>query len=307
MGTKQITDKTANRTMETCILKTEPLQKHLLEQVKARVVEYTDKGMVPRFTIISVGDDAASEVYVRKKLEAAEACDIETHHISLPAETTQENLEGLIEALNEDEAVTAILLQLPLPKHLDGLKAVNKITPLKDVDGLTAMNTGLTAMKQMDALLPATPLGIMRLLKWAKIALKGKEATIVGQSHLVGRPLTGLLVQEGATVSTCHIDTEDTCAHLKDADVVISAVGQAHFITGDMLKEGAVAVDVGINHDKNGKLCGDIDTESCMGKLSAITPVPGGVGPMTVISIMTNILDAVALQNGAKRRKWANT
>jgi methylenetetrahydrofolate dehydrogenase (NADP+)/methenyltetrahydrofolate cyclohydrolase len=268
------------------------------------VKEYHKNETSLQFTIISVGEDPASKVYVRKKIEAAEECDIDTHHISLPDNITQQKLEELIVALNDDEEVTAILLQLPLPNDLDGLKAVNKIAPLKDVDGLTATNTGLTAMKQHEALLPATPLGIMRLLKWAEIPLKGQEATIVGQSHIVGRPLAGLLVGEGVTVSNCHIDTADTCSHLKDADIVISAVGIANFINGDMLKKGAVAIDVGMNTDENGKLCGDINTKSCIGKLSAITPVPKGVGPMTVISIMTNIVDAAALQNGFERVVW---
>lgn len=293
-----------NKTPKTIILKTKALQKHLLDQVRTAVEEYHKNDTNPQFTIISVGDDHASQVYVSKKIEAAEECDIDTHHISLPESSTQESLENLIDALNADEEVTAILLQLPLPEHLDGLKAVNKITPLKDVDGLTATNTGLTAMNQKEALIPATPLGVMRLLKWAEIPLKGAEATIVGQSHLVGRPLAGLLVGEGVTVSNCHIDTEDTCAHLKDADIVISAVGIANFINGEMLKEGAVAIDVGMNTDEKGKLCGDIDTASCKGKLSAVTPVPGGVGPMTVVSIMTNIIDAVALQNGSERVVW---
>lgn len=288
----------------TKILKAQPLQKHLRKQVKEVLKTYAEKGMEPQFTIISVGEDVASQIYVRKKIEAAEKCGIETHHIALPTTTSQKQLEDLIAALNADEGVTAILLQLPLPEGLDGLHAVNQITPLKDVDGLTATNTGLTAMSQKEALLPATPLGIMRLLKWAEVKLKGAEVTIVGQSHLVGRPLAGLLVQQGATVANCHIDTQDVCEHLRNADVVISAVGKAHFIQGDMLKSGAVAIDVGINTDENGKLCGDIDLDTCEEKLAAITPVPGGVGPMTVISIMTNIVDALALQNNLPRTEW---
>ncbi len=290
--------------INTKLLKAKPLQKHLLEQVRTKVTEYTNNGVNLHFSVISVGDDEASHLYVKKKIEIAEECGIETHHISLPVNTSQNNLEELIDALNNDKEVTAILLQLPLPKHLDGLKAVNKIATLKDVDGLTATNTGLTAMRQNDAILPATPLGIMRLLKYAKIEPKGKVATVIGQSHLVGRPLSNLLVDAGATVINCHIDTNDVSYHLKNADIIVSAVGNANFISGEILKQGAVAIDVGMNRDENGKLCGDINIQSCMGQLSAITPVPGGIGPMTVTSLMTNIIDAYTMQNNLIKTNW---
>lgn len=283
---------------------------HLLNQAKEKVSALKSEGFVPHLAVVLVGDNPASEVYVRKKAESCEEQGIGFNLHHLKTDTTQADLEFKIQELNTDPNVTGILLQLPLPAHLDKLHAISLIHPLKDVDGLGATNAGKTAVEATDALMPATPLGIMRILQWAGISLNGLETVVIGRSHLVGQPMALLLAHQGATVTICHKETTNLKAHLKRADLIISATGCPLLVTGEQIKHGVVIVDVGINPNIDPhatcKIIGDV-CDSVEGIASMRTPVPGGVGPMTVASLMTNIVDAVYLQKGEAKSTWEIT
>lgn len=248
----------------------------------------------PGLAVVLVGEDPASQVYVGHKIKACEEAGFDSRFIRLPAQASQAELLAQVAALNNDAAVHGILVQMPLPQHLDAQAVIAAIHPNKDVDGFHVANAG-ALMTGAPRLVPCTPLGVMKLLEVAGVPLRGTHAVVVGASNIVGKPQALLLQAAGATVTLCNSKTRDLQAHLKMADIVVAAVGKAHFITGSMLKAGAVVMDVGINRGADGKLCGDVDTASCMGIASAITPVPGGVGPMTIALLLANTLKAATL------------
>ena len=241
----------------------------------------------PGLAVIIVGEDPASRIYVRNKIRACEELGVRSYSYELPKETTQAQLENLLDELALQDSVDGILLQLPLPAHLDSEAASAHIPFEKDVDGFSAKNLGLL-MQNKEHAVACTPLGVMKLLEKEGIELEGKHAVILGRSETVGKPMAMLLLNANATVTVCHSKTKDLKAFCQQADILISAVGKAKFVKEDMVKEGAVVIDVGINRDENGKLCGDVDFENVKDKASYITPVPGGVGPMTITMLMYN-------------------
>ncbi|PCJ19424.1 MAG: bifunctional methylenetetrahydrofolate dehydrogenase/methenyltetrahydrofolate cyclohydrolase FolD [Gammaproteobacteria bacterium] len=262
------------------------------QEVTQGVEKRLSKGLrPPGLAVIMVGEDPASEVYVRNKRRACEEVGFKSVAHDLPDSITQGKLVELISELNNDPTIDGILVQLPLPKHLDGGEIINAINPDKDVDGLHPYNMGRLAVR--DPLLrPCTPVGIMRLLESAQTPPKGKEAVIVGASNMVGRPIGLELLIAGATVTTCHRFTENLEQHVRRADILVVAVGKPKFIPGDWVKPGATVIDVGINRLESGKLCGDMDFETAQKHAGWITPVPGGVGPMTVACLLQNTLYA---------------
>lgn len=243
--------------------------------------------VAPGLAVIIVGEDPASQVYVRNKVKACAELGIRSYSYELPKESTQADLETLLDKLALDEQVDGILLQLPLPKHLDAESASKHIPFEKDVDGFSAQNLGLLMQNKADVV-ACTPLGVMKLLESEGIELSGKHAVVLGRSETVGKPMAMLLLNANATVTVCHSKTKNIKEICSEADILISAVGKVDFVTEDMVKDGAVVIDVGINRDKNGKLCGDVDFEAVKEKASYITPVPGGVGPMTITMLMYN-------------------
>lgn len=245
----------------------------------------------PGLAVILVGDDPASAVYVRNKKKACEEVGIYSEVYTLPAETSQSDLNGLIDALNANPAIHGILVQLPLPKHLNEREVTLRISPEKDVDAFHPYNVGLIT-EGHPRFLPCTPAGIMELLKRSGIDPAGKRAVIIGRSNIVGKPMALLLLAANATVTVCHSKTADLPSVTREADILVSAVGKAGFVTADMVKEGAVVIDVGMNRDAEGKLCGDVDFASAAPKTSFITPVPGGVGPMTITMLLSNTVKA---------------
>lgn len=250
----------------------------------------------PCLAVIQVGDNQASNVYVRNKERACERVGIDTKTYKLPEDTTEEELLDLINVLNHDSEKNGILVQLPLPKHINVTKVLETILPIKDVDGFHYSNVGKMFLG-LDTLLPCTPHGIMKMLEYIEADIEGKHAVVVGASDIVGKPMAQLLLQEGATVTQCHIKTKDLAFHTKQADILVVAVGKEKLITVDMVKEGAIVIDVGINRNAEGKLCGDVDFENVKEKVSAISPVPKGVGAMTVAMLLYNTLKAYVLQN----------
>lgn len=237
--------------------------------------------------VVIVGEDPASQVYVRNKIKACEDVGIKSFSYHLPAETQQDELEDLLKELAESNAVDGILVQLPLPKHLNSERALKLIPTEKDVDGFSEENIGKLAMNE-ECLVACTPNGAMKMLASKNIQIRGKKAVVVGRSNIVGRPMALLLLNADATVTVCHSKTKDLKRECLEADILVAAIGKAKFITADMIKEGAVVIDVGMNTDENGKLCGDVDFENAKDKCSYITPVPGGVGPMTITMLMYN-------------------
>ena len=253
-------------------------------------------GITPHLAAVLVGDDPASQVYVRNKERACEACGLKSTLHRLPAETTQEQLAALVDQLNNDTGVHGILVQLPLPKHLDSTPILDAILPGKDVDGFHPENVGLM-LQGRPRFLPCTPHGVMKMLQHENIATAGKHAVVIGRSDIVGKPMAALLVQKGAdaTVTICHSRTADIGAITRQADILIAAVGIPEFVKGDMIKPGAVVIDVGINRVDD-KLVGDVDYAAAFEIASAITPVPGGVGPMTIAMLLQNTLEAARLR-----------
>ena len=262
----------------------------LEEQLKNRVEALKEKGLTPGLTVILVGDDPASQTYVSNKEKACARLGIHSDTLRMPAETTQEELEAEIIRANADPAIHGILVQLPLPRHLDSDRALSLILPEKDVDGFHDINAGRLS-RGMDCVVACTPKGALHMLKTAGIPIAGKEAVVIGRSNIVGKPMALLLLQENATVTVCHSRTANLAEHTRRADILVAAIGKPRFVTADMVKEGAAVIDVGINR-VDGKLCGDVDFEALKEKAAYITPVPGGVGKMTIAMLMDNTVAA---------------
>ena len=280
------------------ILSGKELSDRIKSQLAEEVATFPAKyGRVPHLAVVLVGDDPASATYVRNKGKACERIGIKNTTIQLPAETSEEALLEQIRLLNEDEGVDGVLVQLPLPEHIDELKALYAIAREKDVDGFHPENVAALWRRRTEPELnpqycvPCTPRGIIRLLKAGEVEISGKRAVVVGRSNIVGLPVSKLLLNENATVTICHSHTQDLGSITREADILIVAVGCAGLIKEDMVKEGAVVIDVGMNRDEEGKLCGDVDFQNVQKKASIITPVPGGVGPMTICSLMENTID----------------
>lgn len=266
--------------------------KELAKEVRLNLKEKVEKEkLTPKLAVILCGDNEASKVYVKNKSKACDEVGVEFEEFLLPNTTTQKELLDLIDRLNEDEKVDGILLQSPIPKGLNIEEAFERIKPEKDVDGFNPYNVGKLCIGE-DGFIPCTPLGIMKMFEKYNIDLEGKKAVIVGRSNIVGKPMAQCLLSKNATVTICHSRTKDLKEELKDADVVIAAVGKREIIKADMIKEGAVVIDVGMNRNDEGKLCGDVDFEEVSKKASYITPVPGGVGPMTIAMLMNNVVKA---------------
>jgi methylenetetrahydrofolate dehydrogenase (NADP+) / methenyltetrahydrofolate cyclohydrolase len=267
------------------------------DRVKHEVAELIDSGgPQPGLATILVGDDPASQVYVRNKHEKSREAGMRSFNHALPGDTPQDELADLIVQLNEDDSVHGILLQLPVPDHIDSDAMIALIDPLKDVDGLTPTSAGLLALGK-PAMVPATPSGCMDLLRAADTQIEGADAVVIGRSILVGKPMHQLLLAANATVTHCHSRTRDLAGHVRRADIVVAAVGVPRMITGDMVKDGATVIDVGVNRTDEG-LVGDVDFDSVAPKARAITPVPGGVGQMTIAMLLVNTLEAARRQAG---------
>lgn len=275
------------------------VSKKVKEDVKAECEQLKAKGVTPGLAVIIVGDDPASQVYVHNKEVACEACGFYSVKYALPAETTQEELNALIDKLNKDDKINGILCQLPLPSHLDDKEVINRIDPLKDVDAFHPVNVGAIMIGDYNYL-PCTPAGVMELIHSTGVDVLGKKAVVMGRSNIVGKPMAMLLLHENATVEITHSRTQNLADITKEADILVAAIGKAKFVKADMVKDGAVVIDVGMNRDENGKLCGDVDFEDVKDKCSFITPVPGGVGPMTIAMLMKNTLTAAKIQNGVE-------
>lgn len=260
------------------------------KELKQRVEALRERGVVPGLCVILVGNDPASQTYVANKEKACARLGIHSQTLRMGAETTQAELEAAIERANEDEAIHGILVQLPLPAHLDEHRALALIRPEKDVDGFHAVNMGRLARGE-DCVVACTPKGALHMLKAAGVPIAGKNAVVIGRSNIVGKPMALLLLQENATVTICHSRTEDLAEHTRRADILVAAVGKPRFVTADMVKEGAAVLDVGINR-VDGKLCGDVDFEHVKEKAGWISPVPGGVGKMTIAMLMENTVSA---------------
>lgn len=259
------------------------------ERIAAEVDELKAKGVTPGLAVIIVGTDPASQVYVGSKERTCIELGMYSEKYELPESTTNEKLLALVEKLNKDDKIHGILCQLPLPKHLDEKAVIDAIVPEKDVDAFHVQNVGKIMIGDYD-FLPCTPAGIMEMLKYSDIDPQGKHCVVIGRSNIVGKPMAMLMLHANATVTICHSRTQNLKEICREADILVASVGKAKFVTPDMVKDGAVVIDVGINRDENGKLCGDVDYEAVAPKCSAITPVPGGVGPMTIAMLMQNTL-----------------
>ena len=266
------------------------------EAIKNEVAELKEKGVTPGLAVIIVGDDPASRVYVNNKKKACAELGMLSEEYALPAETTNEELLSLINELNGRKDINGILCQLPLPRHLDEKAVINAIAPEKDVDAFHPVNVG-GIMTGDYSFLPCTPAGVMQMLKHYDIQTAGKHCVVIGRSNIVGKPMAMLMLHANATVTICHSRTVNLAEECKRADILIAAVGKPKFVTPDMVKEGAVVIDVGMDRDENGKLCGDVDFDAVEPICGAISPVPGGVGPMTISMLMRNTLTAAKLQN----------
>ena len=261
------------------------------EEIKAEVEILKNQGKSTGLAVVIVGNNPASRVYVNNKKKGCAEVGMESFEYALPEETTTDELLELVEKLNNDDAVDGILCQLPLPKQIDEKKVLNAIEPHKDVDAFHPVNTGHIMIGD-HSFLPCTPAGIMEMLKYYNISVEGKECVVIGRSNIVGKPMAMLLLGQNGTVTICHSRTKDLAEVTKRADILVAAVGKAYFVTPDMVKDGAVVIDVGMNRNAEGKLCGDVDFEAVKDKCSFITPVPGGVGPMTITMLLKNTLTA---------------
>lgn len=270
------------------------------EEVKNEAAQLTEKGVIPCLAVILVGDDKASQTYVNSKEKACKACGIRSLKYTIEANTDESALIDLIQSLNENDEVDGILVQLPLPKHIDENKILEKISCEKDVDGFHAVNVG-RLVSGLDGFVPCTPCGIMRLFKEYGIEVSGKNAVVIGRSNIVGKPMANLLLNANATVTVTHSKTQNLAKITKDADIIVVAIGKPNFLKADMVKNGAVVIDVGINRLENNKLVGDVDFENVANKCSFITPVPGGVGPMTIAMLLKNTIKSA--KNRLKRLK----
>lgn len=270
------------------------------EEVKQKALNLAKQGVKPCLAVILVGEDKASQTYVASKEKACKACEIESLAYKLDSDTKEEKLLEIIDELNKNENIDGILVQLPLPKHINTNKILDKIDPKKDVDGFHAVNVG-KLVSGLEGFVPCTPLGIMRLLKEYEIEICGKNVVILGRSNIVGKPMANLLLNANATVTITHSKTKNLKEITKNADIVVAAIGKPHFLTADMVSEGSVVIDVGINRLDSGKLVGDVDFENLKDKCSYITPVPGGVGPMTIAMLLNNTI--ISATNRLKRFK----
>ena len=275
----------------TKLINGKEISDYIKNQVKQEVADLASKGVSVGLAVIIVGDNPASKVYVANKEKACEALGIKSYKCALPETTTNEELLALIDKLNNDDAVDGILCQLPLPRHLDEKIIIDHILPEKDVDAFHPQNVGKIMIGDYD-FLPCTPAGVIEMLKYENIDITSKNCVVIGRSNIVGKPMAMLLLHNNATVTVCHSKTKNLAEICRNADILVVAIGKAKFVTPDMVKDGAVVIDVGMNRDENGKLCGDVDFESVKDKTSAITPVPGGVGPMTIAVLMKNTLTA---------------
>lgn len=278
------------------IINGKELAKNIRLELKNEVSKLKEKGIIPKLAVIMVGDDKASQIYVKNKSKACQEIGIKFEEYFLGNDIKQEELIELIQKLNLDKSINGILLQSPIPKSLDINEAFRIILPEKDVDGFNPINVGKLCLNQ-ETFVSCTPYGIMKMFEEYDIDLTGKNVTILGRSNIVGKPLIQCCLNKNATVTVCHSKTKDLKEHTKNADIVISAIGKAKFVTADMIKDGAVVIDVGINRDESGKIVGDVDFEKVSSKASYITPVPGGVGPMTIAMLMNNVIKATKLQN----------
>ena len=267
------------------------------EEVKAEVEALKKQGVSVGLAVIIVGNNPASRTYVNNKKKACEAAGILSEEYALPEETTQEELLALVEELNHKDSINGILCQLPLPKQLDEEAVIAAISEKKDVDAFSAVNVGHIMIGDY-SFLPCTPAGIMEILRHYNIDVAGKECVVIGRSNIVGKPMAMLLLHQNGTVTICHSKTKNLKDVTSRADILVAAVGIPHFVTADMVKEGAVVIDVGMDRDENGKLCGDVDFAAVEPKASYITPVPGGVGPMTIATLLKNTVTAAKQQNG---------
>ncbi len=262
------------------------------DRIKEQAAQLKEKyGVKAGLAVIIVGDDPASRIYVNNKKKACEYVGFDSYEYALPEETTESELLELINKLNNDDRIDGILCQLPLPKHIDENVIINNIAPNKDVDAFHPVNVGKIMIGDY-SFLPCTPAGVMELIASTGVDVKGKECVVVGRSNIVGKPMSMLLLHKSGTVTICHSKTKDLKAECKRADILVAAVGVPNLIKGDMIKEGAVVIDVGMNRLENGKLCGDVEFETASKAASYITPVPGGVGPMTIAMLMQNTLTA---------------
>ncbi len=266
------------------------------DEVKKEVSGLGEKGVSVGLAVIIVGNDPASRTYVNNKKKACEATGIISEEYALPEDTTMDELLALIKELNAKKSINGILCQLPLPKHLDEKAVIENIDPIKDVDAFHAVNTGHIMIGDY-SFLPCTPAGIMEMLKYYNIEIEGKECVVIGRSNIVGKPMAMLLLQKNGTVTICHSRTKNLKEVTSRADILVAAVGIPYFVTADMVKDGAVVIDVGMDRNKEGKLCGDVDFAEVEKKASYITPVPGGVGPMTIATLMKNTVTAAKIQN----------
>lgn len=267
------------------------------EKVSADVKTLNEKGIEVGLAVIIVGNNPASRTYVNNKKKACEATGIVSYEYALPEETTMEELLSLIRKLNSDSKINGILCQLPLPGGLDEKKVIETISPEKDVDAFHAVNAGHIMIGDY-SFLPCTPAGIIEMLDYYNIDVEGKHCVVIGRSNIVGKPMAMLLLKRNGTVTICHSKTQNLAQITRQADILVAAVGRPYFVTADMVKDGAVVIDVGMNRNKEGKLCGDVDFTEVEKKASYITPVPGGVGPMTIATLLKNTVTAAKLQNG---------
>jgi len=278
------------------ILSGKTVSQRVKEEMRAEIEQLKQKGVNPGLAVIIVGEEPASLVYVGRKEAMCNELGMYSEKYALPAETTMEELKALVEKLNKDDKINGILCQLPLPKHLDEKEIINTIAPEKDVDAFHPVNVGKIMIGDYD-FVPCTPAGIMELIKESGIEPEGKNCVVIGRSNIVGKPMGMLLLHKNGTVTICHSKTANLKEVTKSADILVAAVGRANFVTADMVKEGAVVIDVGMNRLEDGKLCGDVDYEKVSEVAGAITPVPGGVGPMTISMLMKNTITAAKKQH----------
>lgn len=277
------------------ILDGKAVSQRIKDELKIEVENLKKEGKMVGLAVIIVGDNPASRIYVNNKKKACEQLGIHSEEFALPAETTEEELKALVEKLNVDDSIDGILVQLPLPKHINEEAVINTISAKKDVDAFHPSNVGKIMIGNYD-FLPCTPAGVMELIAESGISVEGKNCVVVGRSNIVGKPQAMLLLQKNGTVTICHSRTKDLAAVTREADILVAAVGVPELIKGDMIKEGAVVIDVGMNRLPDKKLVGDVDFAECEKKAAAITPVPGGVGPMTIAMLMKNTVKAATLK-----------
>jgi methylenetetrahydrofolate dehydrogenase (NADP+)/methenyltetrahydrofolate cyclohydrolase len=286
--------------MAAKIIDGKALAEELRQSFKSRVEALAAKGHKPGLVVILVGEDPASQVYVKNKVNGCLAIGMHSEKIVYDAAVDQEKVLEKIAALNADPAIHGILVQLPLPKHFDEERVLEAIAPEKDVDGFHAENVGALAQGN-PRFIPCTPYGVMKMFEKGVVDLAGKEAVVIGRSNIVGKPMALLLINAGATVTVCHSKTRDLKVHTSRADIVVAAVGRPKFVTADMIRPGAVVIDVGINRLPDGKLCGDVDFAGCLEVAGQITPVPGGVGPMTITMLLANTIEAAERKAGIRK------